>query len=111
MQTTGIRLGVVGCGQVAEHWHIPAVLAATGRDLTAIVDSSRERLDGIVDSFGLSCLATTSGDDILGSVDAVLLALPNHLHHPAARHFLSEGVHVLCEKPLANTAREARELC
>ena len=111
MHQTGIRLGIVGCGQVAEHWHIPAVLAGKGLDLTAIVDSRPERLNRIVDSLALSCLATTSPEEILGRVDAVLLALPNHLHYPSARRFLSEGVHVLCEKPLANAAMEARQLC
>ena len=106
-----LRLGIVGCGRVAEHCHIPAALAAENVDLTAVVDANPSRLDHVVGSFGLSCAATTSHADLIGRVDAVLLLLPNHLHYPVARELLEAGLHVLCEKPLANTSDEARNLC
>ena len=109
--TSNLRLGIVGCGRVAEQCHIPAALAASQVELVAVVDSNPERLDHIVGSFRLSCLATTSRADLAGKVDAVLLPLPNHLHYPVASEFLNVGVHVLCEKPLANTTREAGLLC
>ena len=106
-----LRLGIVGCGRVAEQCHIPAALSARDAELVAVAESSDSRLSYIVRSFGLSCFATTSRADLLGRVDAVLLPLPNHLHYSVANEFLNAGVHVLCEKPLANTAREAVLLC
>lgn len=110
-QTSTIKLGIVGCGKVAEGGHIPAALSASSVELVAVVDSNPERLDYIVGSFGLSCLGTTSRTELAGRVDAVVLPLPNHLHYSVASEFLNTGVHVLCEKPLATTTREAERLC
>ena len=106
-----IRLGIIGAGRVAEQCHIPAALSADGVDLVGIVDSSPTRLEALASSFQLSGMTATSSADLIGRVDAVLLALPNHLHYPVATQFLNAGVHVLCEKPLANTTREAHLLC
>lgn len=105
-----VRLGIIGCGRVADS-HIPAALSASHLDLVALADSNSERLERVADSFGLSCFATTRPLDLVGRVDAVVLALPNHLHYPVGRELLTAGLHVLCEKPLANSTRDANRLC
>ena len=43
-------------------------------------------------------------------IDFVIIATPNHLHVPVARAFLGAGIHVICDKPLAHSLQEAREL-
>jgi predicted dehydrogenase len=43
-------------------------------------------------------------------IDFVIVATPNHLHCPVARAFLAEGIHVVCDKPLASNVTEAEEL-
>jgi predicted dehydrogenase len=43
-------------------------------------------------------------------IDAVAIVTPNHLHAPVARAFLHAGIHVICDKPLATTLAEGREL-
>jgi predicted dehydrogenase len=106
-----VRLAVVGCGKIAEQCQIPAVLSASNVELAAVADSNAERLEFIVRLFSLSCLATTSAADLNGKVDGVLLLLPNHLHHPLGCKFMQDGIHVLCEKPLANTTEEANRMC
>ncbi len=106
-----LRLGIVGCGRIAEQCHIPAALSSPDIELVAVAESNPERLDFVVRSFGLSCLATTSAVDLKGRVDAVMLLLPNHLHQPVGCEFLQDGVHVLCEKPLAKTKQEAQLMC
>ncbi len=44
-------------------------------------------------------------------IHAVVIVVPNHLHHPVARAFLERGVHVVCDKPLTTTPEEADDLC
>jgi predicted dehydrogenase/nucleoside-diphosphate-sugar epimerase len=106
-----LRRGIVGCGRVAEGSHIPAALSSGQVELAALADADPERLASITETYGLSCLTTTSHAELIGHVDAVLLAVPNHLHFPVATRFLDAGAHVLCEKPLTNTASEAQILC
>lgn len=48
--------------------------------------------------------------DLIGKVQAVSIAVPTHLHHKIAKDFLSAGVNVLIEKPIARTLEEADEL-
>ena len=43
-------------------------------------------------------------------IEAVSIVTPNHLHHAAAKTFLQSGIHVICDKPLATSLTEAREL-
>jgi predicted dehydrogenase len=43
-------------------------------------------------------------------IDAVAIVTPNHAHAPAARAFLKAGIHVICDKPLTTTRREADQL-
>lgn len=111
IDSASIKLAIVGCGRIAEQCHIPAALSASHVELVAVVDDNPDRLDHVVGALGLSCLATTSRAALAERVDAVVLPLPNHLHYPIASEFLNAGVHVLCEKPLATTTREARLLC
>ena len=43
-------------------------------------------------------------------IEAVAIVTPNHLHAPVAEAFLKAGIHVICDKPLATSVREARRL-
>src|SRR3712207_3840462 len=43
-------------------------------------------------------------------IDAVAIVTPNHAHAPAARAFLKAGIHVICDKPLTTTPKEAEQL-
>jgi predicted dehydrogenase/nucleoside-diphosphate-sugar epimerase len=106
-----IKLGLIGCGTVAEHYHIPAALNASNVELTAIADSTVDRLSHVATLYQLDCFSTTTYERLSDKVDAVLVLLPNHLHHPVASYFLKHGIHVLSEKPLANTTEEATSLC
>src|SRR5205085_306052 len=55
--------------------------------------------------------ATASLDELLGSgIDAVYISTTNELHHAQTLASAAAGKHILCEKPLAMTIREAREM-
>jgi predicted dehydrogenase len=106
--TEPIRLAILGCGAITRSEHIPAVGAHPGVQLIALVDTDLARANALIQSRGLSCKAVTDYSELFGQVDAVINALPNHLHVVSNMACFHAGIHVLCEKPLAITAVEAR---
>jgi predicted dehydrogenase len=106
--TEPIRLAILGCGAITRSEHIPAVSAHPGVHLVALVDTDLPRANALIKNRGMSCKAVVDYREVLGQVDAVINALPNHLHVSSTMDCLRAGVHVLCEKPLAITAAEAR---
>ena len=104
-----IRFGVVGCGAVSEIYHVPAIARCDGASLTALADAVPERAAEVARRFN----APTSVADhrqLVGKVDAVLIATSNTTHAEIACHLLEQGVHVLCEKPMATTTADAERL-
>ena len=104
-----IKLGLVGCGGMAET-HMQHFEALGSRvSLVAVVDAVAERA-----AVAGRCLpgvrTATDYRDVLDDVDAVLLVLPHHLHHPVAKACLEAGKHVLLEKPMANSEQECLDL-
>jgi len=110
--TEPIRLAILGCGAITQSEHIPAISANSGAhsgmQLVALVDTDLPRINALIRNGGLGCKAVADYHEVLGQVDAVLNALPNHLHVSSNLDCLRAGVHVLCEKPLAITAADAR---
>ncbi len=103
-----IRLAVLGCGTIVKSAHLPAVLAHPDIALVALVDAASNRAANLMRSAQLNCTASTDYASVLREVDAVINALPNHLHAPVTLEALAAGVHVLCEKPLATKSADAR---
>jgi predicted dehydrogenase len=110
-QSIPIRLGIVGCGAIAEGAHIPAALSSRMVEITVLSDPNRRRLLHLQRRFGLKDCGFVDYRETFGHVDAIILALPNHLHKPVGVEFLSRGIHVLCEKPLATDSEQCQELC
>ncbi len=104
-----IRMGLVGCGGMSQV-HLRRFHALADRlRVTATVDVDLARAQAAAEALGAE-RACTDYHDILGDVDAVLLVLPHHLHHAAGIDCLRAGVHVLLEKPMANSERECLDL-
>lgn len=106
-----IRLGILGCGAITRDGHLPAAMAHPGVRLAALIDLDLKRANALRQSHGLDCQVCTDYKPLLGELDAVVNALPNNLHAPVTMEALRAGVHVLCEKPLATSAAEARACC
>jgi predicted dehydrogenase len=106
-----IRIGIVGCGAITENSHLPASLASSLVELTVLCDMNLARADAVKRQFGLSVKCCADYQDLFGKVDAVVLALPNHLHASCGCAFLERGIHVLCEKPLATSVLECEQMC
>lgn len=99
------KLGIIGCGGMAgAHARGLGELAARLK-VAALVDIDSDRAAAAAALFPGS-VAATDYRAILDQVDAVLIALPHHLHCQATLDALSAGCHVLVEKPMANTEAE-----
>jgi predicted dehydrogenase len=106
-----LRVAIIGAGAIAENAHLPAVLSSPVVELAALCDRDASRVRYLRRQYDLGPIGFTDYRETVGRVDAVIVALPNHLHAPVGIEFLSQGIHVLCEKPLALTRKECAELC
>ena len=106
-----VRWGVIGCARIATTQVIPAMLQAEGAELKAIASRSLEKAEATAQRFGIE-RAYGSYEALLADpqIEAVYIPLPNHLHKAWSIKALRAGKHVLCEKPIALNAREAREM-
>ncbi len=105
-----MRVGVVGTGFGALV-HLPAFNSLPGVEVSALCGVDAERLDEVSRKHQIR----HTYDDFTvmlesGEVDAVALAAPPDLHHAMAVAACEAGIHILCEKPLATSAAEARDL-
>jgi predicted dehydrogenase len=104
-----MKIGIVGCGAVTAKYHLPALQQIAGVRLAALADPALARARELAAQFGVPH-AVADYREILDRVDAVVLALPHHLHAPIGIAVLNAGKHVLMEKPLANTVAECDAL-
>lgn len=104
-----IRLAVIGCGAVAERFHIPAVRQNTDFDLTALCDVDERRAAVLAARLGVSMVAQNA-QQLVGQIDAAIVAVPPKYHLTVSVPLLQAGVHVLCEKPLALSMDECSQM-
>lgn len=103
-----MRAGVVGCGAVAQQYHLPALAGLPEVSLVGLADVNPAVLEQARARWP-AAQATADYRD-LRDLDAVLIASPHSLHAPMCEHFLGQGVHVLVEKPMVTRADEAEKL-
>src|SRR5581483_6932846 len=88
--------------------HVRALRAA-GFDVKAVVGRDPARTRERASQFGVDAACTSLAEAMsIDAVDAVTVATPPHTHAPLALEAIGAGKHVLCEKPFATDAREAR---
>jgi predicted dehydrogenase len=106
-----IRWGVLGVAKIAVDKVIPAMQRGRSSAVTAIASRDRAKADGAAAKLGIP-KAYGSYEELLDDpeIDAVYNPLPNHLHLPWTTRAAERGKHVLCEKPIALNADEARQL-
>ena len=105
------RVAVVGAGHVAQIAHIPAYKQNPTVELVAVVDDDPIKAKRIMKQFGFAEWYEDAAVMLKNSdVDAVDICTPNYLHAPMAIAALRSGCDVLCEKPLARSAAEAKKM-
>src|SRR5262245_25469711 len=105
------RFGVLGASYFATHKMIPAMQAAGDTPVVAIASRDGAKAAETARTLGIP-KSYARYEDLLADpdVDGVYITLPNHLHVPWSERGAAEGKHVLCEKPVALGAAEARRL-
>jgi len=109
MKDGKIGIAMIGCGQIANA-HLKAMESIDNAELVSAMDVVEEKAVAVAQRYNAN--AYTSLEDVLNNddVDAVILPLPHHLHHPVAIQCAKAGKHILVEKPMALNLVEAREM-
>ena len=106
-----IRWGVLGTANIARNCTIPGMKLASNCELYAIAGRKPEKAAAFKEQFGFE-KAYGSYDELVEDPDvqAIYIPLPNDLHLKWVKAALEHGKHVLCEKPLALSADDAKEM-
>jgi predicted dehydrogenase len=103
-----LRVGVIGVG--FGRVHLEAFRAIPGVELAAVCSRTRAKAEAVAEEFAVPGVFTEAAALIESGLDVVVVAAPNREHHPMTLAALEAGCHVLCEKPLAASVAEAREM-
>jgi len=104
-----IRFGIVGCGAIAEEMHIPTLKASPEVELVAAVDNDPGHARQVAARYGIARACTDIGE-LRGRVDAIVLCTPPPVRPRLLTQAFGLGLHVLAEKPLANSSRECGDV-
>ena len=99
-----LRMAVIGVGHLGRH-HARILSAMEGARLTAVVDTIQERAEEIASIS--SARPLTDYRELLGGIDAVVVAVPTELHREVVAPFLERGIPVLVEKPMSRSLEDA----
>ncbi len=106
-----LKWGVLGAGSVAQRRAMPAINKAKNAELHALLSRNTDRAKQLADAYGATNAYTTV-DALLADdgLDAIYVSTPVHLHYEQVIAAAERGLHVLCDKPMALTPQECREM-
>ena len=105
-----IRVGIIGCGKIAQVRHIPEYVANPNVELYGFYDINQARTEELAKKYGGKAFA--SYEELLAdeTIEAVSVCAANHVHAEITIAALKAGKHVLCEKPMAVTLAECEAM-
>ncbi len=106
------RVGIVGCGGIANGKHLPALAKLDNVELVYFCDIIPERAEKAAKQYGVEgALVTTDYKELVtADLDAVHVCTPNRSHCEISCAAMEAGKHVMCEKPMAINAAEAKKM-
>ena len=112
MSDKKVRYAVVGTGWFAQDAILPAFPNAKNSQLAAVVSGDPKKQKELGEKYKVPAYGYEQYGDLLesGTIDAVYIALPNSKHKEYTVRAAKEHIHVLCEKPMAATADECRDM-
>jgi predicted dehydrogenase len=103
-----VKWGVLSTAKIGVEKVIPGMMKSKAIEIVAIASRDKKRATAVAKKLGIP-QAFGSYEELLAdpSIEAIYNPLPNHLHVPLTLQAAKAGKHVLCEKPIAITAKEA----
>ena len=103
-----LRVGIVGCGGIANGKHLPAMKRNGNFEFVAFCDLIEERAQKAKEEYGTedSKVYTDYNDLLKEDIEAVYVLTPNSVHAPVSIAAMEAGKNVMCEKPMAKTYDE-----
>ncbi len=107
------KIGIIGCGGIAFGKHLPAIQQVNRGNITAFCDLDLAKAEKAARQFGTSgAKVYTDYKELLQdeTIDVCYVLTPNRSHADISCDAMRAGKHVLCEKPMAKTAADARRM-
>ena len=105
-----IKIGILGCGKIAQVRHIPEYAANPDCQLVGFYNPTKSRAEDMAAKYG--GLAYDTAEELLANpeIDAVSVCAANYAHAALSIQALKAGKHVLCEKPMATTLADCEAM-
>ena len=113
MSDRKLRVAIIGCGGIANGKHMPSLSKIEAVEMVAFCDLVKERAEKAAKEYGTpDAKVYTDYKELLKdeSIDVVHVCTPNKSHADISVDALESGKHVMCEKPMAKTAADARRM-
>jgi len=106
-----LKIGLLGCGGIAQIAHLPALRKAENVEFTAICDVAEELVNRMAKRYEVDDVYTDHHEFLQkADIDAVLLPVSHAFHAPLSIDCMKAGKHVLCEKPMAMNVEECEQM-
>ena len=108
-----LRIGIIGCGGIANGKHMPALTKVEEVELVAFCDIIEEKAQKAAKEYGVEdAKVYTDYKELIAdkTIDVVHVLTPNKEHSFITIDSLHAGKHVMCEKPMAKTYKEAKAM-
>ncbi|MBU3216359.1 Gfo/Idh/MocA family oxidoreductase [Clostridium estertheticum] len=108
-----LRVGIIGCGGIANGKHMPSLAKIAEIEMVAFCDIIIEKAEIAAKEYGsIGAKVYTDYKELLkdDTIDVVHVCTPNRSHSSITIDVLEAGKHIMCEKPMAKTSLEAREM-
>jgi predicted dehydrogenase len=103
------RFGILGCGRMGQR-RAEAISGIPGATVRFVSDLSFDAATALANKHSCRVVDPSNLEDFVDDIDCIVISTPNSFHKQQCLLFIENGIHVFCEKPLAVSCQEAREI-
>lgn len=107
-----VRVGIIGPSWWVDYWHLAGIKIHPVAEIHAVCGGKERAPGDVTHKYGVQARYFTNYEEMLDCVplDGIVVCTPNDLHYPATMAALSRNLNVICEKPVAMNAGQAKEM-